>query len=95
MTTITNAVARDIRFPTSRTLAGSDAVNIDPDYSAAYVSLQTDDPALRGYGLTFTTGRGTEVCVSAIEALAPLLVGRTLESCTADMAGMWRTLTSD
>ncbi len=95
MTTITNAVARDIRFPTSRTLAGSDAVNVDPDYSAAYVVLETDDPALKGHGLAFTTGRGTEVCVTGIEALAPLLLGRTLESCTDDMAGMWRGLTSD
>jgi L-fuconate dehydratase len=95
MTTITNSVARDIRFPTSRTMAGSDAVNVDPDYSAAYVVLETDAPALKGHGLAFTTGRGTEVCVSAIEALAPLLVGRSLESCISDMAGIWRSLTSD
>jgi L-fuconate dehydratase len=95
MTTITNAIARDIRFPTSRTMAGSDAVNVDPDYSAAYVVLETDHPTLTGHGLAFTTGRGTEVCVAGIEALAPLLIGKNLESCIDDMAGMWRGLTSD
>src|SRR6266480_941283 len=75
--------AYDIRFPTSRTLAGSDAMNNDPDYSAAYVVLQTDHPTgLEGHGLTFTIGRGNEVCVAAIRALAPLVIGCTLESFT-------------
>lgn len=95
-TTITGAVAHDIRFPTSRTLAGSDAMNRDPDYSAAYVVLQTDSPrGLEGHGLTFTIGRGNELCVAAIEAIAPLVVGTTLESFTADMAGFWRMITGD
>src|SRR5689334_17021292 len=63
-TTITGVTAHDIRFPTSRTLAGSDAMNKDPDYSAAYVVFKTDHPdGLAGHGLTFTTGRGTELCV--------------------------------
>ena len=63
----------DLRFPTSRTLAGSDAMHHAPDYSAAYVILRTDSPAgLEGHGLTFTIGRGNEVCVAAIRALAPL-----------------------
>jgi len=87
---------RDIRTPTSRTLAGSDAMHADPDYSAAYVVLTTDhSDRLAGHGLTFTIGRGTEVCVKAIEALAPLVVGLTLESIAADMAGFWRRLTGD
>ncbi|HEV2486934.1 MAG TPA: fuconate dehydratase, partial [Terracidiphilus sp.] len=74
--TITGFKTYDIRFPTSRTLAGSDAMNSDPDYSAAYVVLLTDHPAgLEGHGLTFTIGRGTEVCVAAIRALAPLVTG--------------------
>jgi L-fuconate dehydratase len=64
--------ARDIRFPTSRTLDGSDAMHRSPDYSAAYVVLHTDDPAVSGHGLTFTNGRGTEVCVAALHALEPL-----------------------
>ncbi len=92
--TITNLVTYDVRFPTSRTFAGSDAMHPDPDYSAAYVILQTDS-SHEGYGLTFTIGRGTEVCVAAIRALAPLLVGRTLESITTNMAAFWRSLTSE
>src|SRR6266542_5817571 len=94
--TITNVVARDIRFPTSRTLDGSDAMNRDPDYSAAYVVLQTDRPdGLEGHGLTFTIGRGNQLCVAAIEALAPLVRGLTLEEIKADMARFWRRLTGD
>ena len=95
-TTITGLTAHDIRFPTSRMLDGSDAMNPDPDYSAAYVILETDrtDQAA-GHGMTFTIGRGNELCVSAIEALAPLVVGRTLESFTADMGAFWRHMTSD
>ena len=95
-TRITRAVIHDIRFPTSRTLDGSDAMNPDPDYSAAYVILETDHPAgLAGHGLTFTLGRGNEVCVAAIDALAPHVVGRTLEDIAADMAGFWRSLVGD
>jgi len=94
--TITNVIARDIRFPTSRALDGSDAMNPDPDYSAAYVILETDHPAgLAGSGLTFTIGRGNEVCVAAIDALAPLVRGKTLESFTADMGAFWRMITGD
>jgi len=93
--TITAATSHDIRFPTSRTLAGSDAMNKNPDYSAAYVVLSTDHPGLEGHGLTFTIGRGNELCVAAIDALAPLVVGRTLESFTADMGAFWRHITGD
>ena len=93
---ITDVVARDIRFPTSKTLAGSDAMHTNPDYSAAYVVLKTDSPrGLEGHGLTFTLGRGNEVCVAAIQALKPLLVGRELESITTDMRKFWRRITSD
>ena len=93
---IVGVEARDVRFPTSRWLDGSDAMHTDPDYSAAYVILTTDaDDGLEGHGLTFTSGRGTEVCVAAIDALAPIVVGRTLEEIFADMRGFWRALTSD
>ena len=86
----------DVRFPTSRWLHGSDALNVDPDYSAAYVTLRTDrDDGLEGHGLTFTTGRGNEVCVAAIRSLAPLVVGENLDRICADMRGFWRRLTSD
>jgi L-fuconate dehydratase len=95
-THILRAAAHDIRFPTSRSLDGSDAMNRDPDYSAAYVVLETDHPdGFAGHGLTFTIGRGNELCVEAIELLAPHVVGRTLEEIATDMAGFWRGLVAD
>jgi L-fuconate dehydratase len=94
MSKITNLVVRDIRFPTSRELDGSDAMNPDPDYSAAYVVLKTDDE-LEGHGLTFTIGRGNEVVVVAIRALAPLVIGRTLASITSNFGEFWRQITGD
>lgn len=94
-TKITHLTAHDIRFPTSRTLTGSDAMNVAPDYSAAYVILRTDSPqGLAGHGLTFTIGRGNEVCVEAAKLLAPLVVGATLEEIVADMGAFWRHLTA-
>ncbi len=94
--TITGVVARDIRFPTSENLDGSDAMNPAPDYSAAYAVLKTDSPkGLEGHGLTFTIGRGNELCVAAIEALAPLVVGRTLESFAEDMGAFWHHVAGD
>jgi L-fuconate dehydratase len=84
----------DLRFPTSRTFAGTDAVHVDPDYSAAYVILRTDN-GLEGHGLTFTIGRGNEVCAAAIDAFRHLVVGQRLEDITADFAGFWRRLASD
>ena len=70
-TTITRVDVHDIRFPTSRERDGSDAMNPDPDYSATYVVLHTDRPDGReGHGLTFTIGRGNELCVAAVQALA-------------------------
>jgi L-fuconate dehydratase len=94
-TTITDLVACDVRFPTSRSLDGSDAMNPDPDYSAAYVILKTSAPGLEGHGMTFTIRRGNDLCVAAIEALRPLVVGKTLESFTADMGAFWRMITGD
>jgi L-fuconate dehydratase len=71
-------------------------MNKDPDYSAAYVVLHTDHPSgLSGHGLTFTIGRGTELCVAAIDLLAGHVVGRTIEEIAADMAGFWRSLVAD
>jgi L-fuconate dehydratase len=86
----------DVRFPTSETGAGSDAVHVDPDYSLAYVVLHTDAPlSPEGHGFTFTLGRGTEVCVAAIRALAPLVVGRELVEVTSDWAAFTRHLTQE
>src|SRR5215210_4907382 len=84
----------DIRFPTSLTNAGTDAMHPDPDYSAAYVILKTDG-GIDGHGFTFTIGRGNELCVEAIRAFRPLVVGRTLEEITAEPAAFWRSLASD
>jgi len=95
-TRIISLETRDIRFPTSLTLDGSDAMNKDPDYSAAYVILKTDHPdGLQGHGLTFTIGRGNELCTAAIEALSHLVVGKTLESFTQDMGAFFKMITSD
>jgi L-fuconate dehydratase len=85
-----------VRFPTSLLLDGSDAMNPDPDYSAAYLRLCTDSPdGLEGHGFVFTIGRGNDVQVAAVEALAPYLVGRELEPMLADLGGVWRELVHD
>lgn len=86
---------RDIRFPTSKTLDGSDAMNTDPDYSAAYVILKTNNQNLEGHGLTFTIGRGNEICVEALKALTPLVKGKKLSAFTRDMAGFWKMVNGD
>ncbi|MCR9260537.1 MAG: fuconate dehydratase [Pseudomonadaceae bacterium] len=85
----------DIRFPTSRFLHGSDAMNPDPDYSAAYCILRTSDDSNHGCGLTFTIGRGTELCVAAIQALSPRLIGLNLDDIEADLAGFWKRMVGD
>jgi L-fuconate dehydratase len=96
MATITALDVLDIRFPTSRSLDGSDAMNPDPDYSAAYVVIRTDaGDGLEGHGLTFTIGRGTEVVVAAVDALRPLVLGRRTEALFADMGTFWRELVGD
>lgn len=84
----------DLRFPTSRNAIGSDAVNKDPDYSAAYCILETNTE-LEGHGLTFTLGRGTDLCVQAIDYLSRHAIGRTLESIVSNFAAFARQLTDD
>uniref|UniRef100_A0A4W6CBJ5 Mitochondrial enolase superfamily member 1 n=1 Tax=Lates calcarifer TaxID=8187 RepID=A0A4W6CBJ5_LATCA len=91
---IINLTVRDVRFPTSVEQHGSDAMHTDPDYSAAYVVLDTDR-GLRGFGLTFTLGKGTEIVVCAVEALAALVVGKSLQEIVSDFRGFYRLLTSD
>ena len=91
---ITDIRVRDIRFPTSRDLSGSDAMNPDPDYSAAYVVLESDSD-FSGHGLAFTLGRGTEIVVAAAEAIASLVVGRSLDEFTENMGAFWRRVTGD
>jgi L-fuconate dehydratase len=95
MTKIRSLRVLDVRFPTSQHLDGSDAMNADPDYSAAYVVLETDRPGLEGHGLTFTIGRGNDICCAAIEAMRHLVVGLDLDWIAADMGRFWRHVTSD
>ncbi|EFF88772.1 MULTISPECIES: enolase C-terminal domain-like protein [unclassified Streptomyces] len=93
---ITAVETRDIRFPTSRELDGSDAMNPDPDYSAAYVVLRTDaEDGLEGHGFAFTIGRGNDVQVAAIDTLAPHIVGRHVDDLCADPGSLARDLTGD
>jgi L-fuconate dehydratase len=96
VSTITSLEVVDLRFPTSRSLDGSDAMNPDPDYSAAYCVLRTDaGDGLEGHGFTFTIGRGTEVVVAAVRALEPLVVGLEVEGVEADLGAFWRRLVGD
>ncbi|KAF1719224.1 L-fuconate dehydratase [Pseudoxanthomonas wuyuanensis] len=86
----------DVRFPTSRELDGSDAMNPDPDYSAAYLILRTDDPdGLAGHGLVFTIGRGNDVQTAAISALSHLVLGRDVDAVLDDLGAFARSLTDD
>lgn len=95
MTIIRSMRVHDVRFPTSEFLDGSDAMNPDPDYSAAYVVLETDTPGLEGHGLTFTIGRGNDIVCAAIKAMQHLVVGLDLAWIAEDMGRFWRHVTSD
>jgi L-fuconate dehydratase len=96
MTKILGFDTHDIRFPTSRTLDGSDAMNPSGDYSAAYLVVRTDDPdGLAGYGHVFTIGRGNDVQLSAVRALEPFLAGRDVDKMLADLGGLSRELVGD
>jgi len=85
----------DVRFPTSKYLDGSDAMNEAPDYSAATVILHTTDNILSGHGMAFTLGRGNEICVEAIKSLSPFIIGKKLAYIVSDMAFFWREITGD
>jgi len=88
--------AYDVRFPTSLDRSGSDAMHPDPDYSAAYVVLETDSAGgLAGHGLAFTIGRGNDLVVAAIHRLSPFLEGERFETITEDLGGFWRRLVGD
>jgi L-fuconate dehydratase len=95
MTRIIGFDTYDLRFPTSEKRDGSDAMNPDPDYSAAYVVLHTDQDGLDGHGMTFTIGRGNEICIAAIQALVPRAVGLELDWIKQDAGRFWRHLTGD
>ncbi len=94
MVVITKISSRDVRFPTSLDKTGSDGMNKGPDYSAAFCILTTDSE-FTGHGMTFTIGRGNDLVCAAIDLLAPLLSGKSLESLTANWGKTWRYLNSD
>ena len=93
--TITDLTVRDIRFPTSDNLDGSDAIHVDPDYSCPYVSLATDVAGLEGHGITFTLGRGNELCVAAIERFREFVVGETLGGITSNFGDFWHKICNE
>lgn len=96
MTTIIAMETHDVRFPTSLSLDGSDAMNPDPDYSTGYLLIRTDaDDGLEGHGFVFTIGRGNEVQVAAIRALEGHLLGRDVDALLVDLGGLWRELVHD
>jgi L-fuconate dehydratase len=95
MTRITGIRTHDVRFPTSLSQDGSDAMNKDADYSAAYVVLETDEPGLAGHGFTFTIGRGNDLCAAAAEQRGRPLVGRDVDDLVGDLGGTYRDLASD
>ncbi|KAI3575738.1 enolase C-terminal domain-like protein [Fusarium oxysporum f. sp. albedinis] len=95
MVIIKTITSHDVRFPTSLDKAGSDGMNLSPDYSAAFCVLVTDDPNFTGHGMTFTIGRGNELVCGAIDLLAPLIQGKNLSELTKNWGKTWRYLTSD
>lgn len=92
---ITHYSVKDIRFPTSLEKHGSDAMNTDPDYSAAYIVLYTDHPGIEGHGLTFTIGRGNEICCAALEAMVHQVIGKQLEDIVSEFGKFWKQVTGD
>lgn len=94
MTKITGLKTHDLRFPTSKSLDGSDAMNPDPDYSAAYVILETDGP-YQGHGLSFTIGRGNDIVCAGIKALESRVKGLDLAWIAEDPGRFWRHVTGD
>lgn len=95
MTRITAVDVTDVRFPTSVSMDGSDAMNKDGDYSATYVVVSTDDPELSGFGFTFTIGRGNDICTLAAQRRGEPLVGREVSDVVGDLGGVYRDLASD
>ena len=95
MATITRCEFFDVRFPTSKMLDGSDAMNQDPDYSGAYLRIVTDDPNLFGDSLVFTIGRGNDVQMKAIEMLSPIVIGLDIDDAFSRIGEIARKLSGD
>ena len=95
MPKINKLTTYDLRFPTSDHLDGSDAMNPDPDYSAAYVIIETDDGSLKGHSFAFTLGRGNDLCCEAIKALKHLVIGLDINWIEENQSVFSRRMTSD
>ena len=95
MAKIVKLTTYDLRFPTSDYLDGSDAMNPDPDYSAAYVIIETDQSSLKGHSFAFTLGRGNDLCCNAIKALQHLVIGLDLNWIRDNQSAFSRRMTSD
>ncbi|XP_075212806.1 mitochondrial enolase superfamily member 1-like isoform X2 [Lycorma delicatula] len=92
---IIHLTVNDIRIPTAVEAHGSDAMHNDPDYSCAYVTIHLEDSTIKGYGMTFTLGRGTEVIIEAVKSLSHLVVGKVIGSIFQDFSNFWREITSE
>lgn len=96
MSKISKISTFDLRFPTSSTLSGSDAMNPDPDYSSAYLEVETDaGDGIKGVGFVFTIGRGNDVVIKAIESLSERFIGMSIEPLLDDMKTAWDMLVHD
>jgi len=95
MLKITDVKVYDVRFPTSLTQDGSDAMNKDGDYSAAYVVLETSDPTIKGYGFTFTIGRGNDLCVEASKQRGKSLIGVDVTTLSQNLGVVYRHMKAD
>ena len=89
MIKITNITVKDIRFPTSKDLTGSDAIHTDPDYSATYVTIETSENNLKGYGIAFTIGKGNDIVAECIRHYIPLFRGLTFEELEKNIGKLW------
>ena len=85
---------QDIRFPTSKDNLGTDAVHVDCDYSATYVTIFTDQKDLTGIGLTFTIGKGNDLCCTVIEYFKEFIIGKNVEEIEKDIASIWEKITN-
>ena len=90
---ITDVIVRDIRFPTSKDNIGTDAVHIDCDYSATYVSILTEDQNLNGFGLTFTIGKGNDLCCKSVEYFKSFIINRTIDEIEKNILSLWYQIT--
>ena len=91
---VTNIIAQDIRFPTSKENLGTDAVHVDCDYSATYVTIETDNKNLTGIGLTFTIGKGNDLCCKSIDYFKEFIIGKEIKEIEKEILIIWEKVTN-